>query len=172
MAKRRPKRGLEMGMARPADPYAGGLFAAKGPSQRQQRVGESLRRALADILIRGDAHDPELARHSIIVTEVRASPDLRHATVFVSALGGREEEAALEALAKNRGLLRKLLSREVTLKYSPELHFERDQSFDQMDETRRLLDQDDVRRDLGSRDGEPDESDLRGSDSPDSDKPD
>ena len=135
-------------MARPADPYAGGLAPAGGRSQRQHRVGESLRRALSDILMRGDAHDPELSRHSIIVTEVRASPDLRHATVFVSALGGREEEEALVALAKNRGILRKLLSREVTLKYSPELHFERDQSFDRMDETRRLLDQDEVKRDL------------------------
>ena len=152
MAKRRPKRGFDAGMARPADPYAGGMAPASARSQRQHRVGESLRRALSDILMRGDAHDPELARHSLIVTEVRTSPDLRHATVFVSALGGREEEAALAALAKNRGILRKLLSREVTLKYSPELHFERDQSFDQMDETRRLLDQDEVKRDLGGDD--------------------
>ena len=111
MAKRRSKRGFDAGMARPSDPYAGGVPHAKGSSQRQQRVGESMRRALSDILMRGDAHDPELSRHSIIVTEVRASPDLRHATVFVSALGGREEEAALEALARNRGALRRLLSR-------------------------------------------------------------
>ena len=139
---------MEFGGARPADPYAGGVLPSKGPSQRQQRVGESLRRALSDILLRGDAHDPELARHSITVTEVRASPDLRHATVFVLPLGGRDEEAAMAALAKNRGALRSLLSREVTLKYAPELHFERDASFDRMDETRRLLESDEVRRDL------------------------
>lgn len=143
-------------MARPADPFGGGAMHAKGPSQRQQRVGESMRRALSEILMQGDAHDPELARHSIIVTEVRASPDLRHATVFVSALGGRDEEAALEALGRNRGRLRKLLSREITLKYSPELHFERDQSFDRMDETRRLLDREDVRRDLAAPSAEHD----------------
>lgn len=156
MAKRRNRRSLDG--PSPADPFAGGAHSAKGPSQRQQRVGESLRRALSDILMRGDAHDPELSRHSLIVTEVRASPDLRHATVFVSALGGREEAAALEALAKNRGTLRRLLSREITLKYSPELHFERDASFDRMDETRRLLDRREVRRDLDPQTGgsEPD----------------
>lgn len=155
MAKRRAKRGSDFGMARPADPFAGGASHAKGPSQRQQRVGESMRRALSDILMRGDAHDPELSRHSIIVTEVRASPDLRHATVFVSSLGGREEDAALAALGRNRGALRRLLSREVTLKYAPELHFERDQSFDRMDETRRLLEQEDVRRDIAAKDSDP-----------------
>ncbi|MEM9724801.1 MAG: 30S ribosome-binding factor RbfA [Pseudomonadota bacterium] len=122
--------------------------SAKGPSQRQQRVGESLRRALSDILMRGDAHDPDLARHSITVTEVRASPDLKQATVYVLPLGGRDADAALEALRRNRGGLRALLGRAVTLKYTPELHFQRDDSFDRMDETRRLLDQEEVRRDL------------------------
>lgn len=146
MAKRRAKRGLELGAAQPSDPL--GHLAARGPSQRQQRVGESLRRALSDILMRGEAHDPDLARHSITVTEVRTSPDLRHATVFVLPLGGRDEHAALEALIRNRGALRTLLSKAVTLKYAPELHFERDASFDRMDETRRLLAREDVRRDL------------------------
>lgn len=145
MAKRRPKRPLETA---PADPFAESGLSGKGPSQRQQRVGETLRRALADILMRGEAHDPELARHSITVSEVRTSPDLRHATVFVLPLGGRDEAEALAALERNRGALRRLVSRAVTLKYAPELHFERDASFDRMDETRRLLESAAVRRDV------------------------
>lgn len=120
------------------------------PGQRQLRVGETIRRALSDILLRGDAHDPELARHSITVTEVRTSPDLRHATVFFLPLGGREEEAAEAALNANAGALRHLLARAIELKYSPELHFVIDRSFDRMDETNRLLGDDRVRRDLES----------------------
>lgn len=155
MAKRRLRRssaagdGAAMGAA--LSPAAAGLGAQ---SQRQQRVGETLRRALSDILMRGEAHDPDLARHSITVTEVRASPDLRQATVYVLPLGGRDEEAALEALRRNRGALRKLVSRAVTLKYAPDLQFRRDDSFDRMDETRRLLDQETVRRDLEARPNE------------------
>ncbi|MEL6979236.1 MAG: 30S ribosome-binding factor RbfA [Pseudomonadota bacterium] len=152
MAKRRPRRNGQASPS-PADPYpsAAGLGAQ---SQRQQRVGEMLRRALSEILMRGETHDPELGRHSITVTEVRASADLRQATVYVTPLGGREEDEALEALARNRGALRKLVSRAVTLKFAPELRFRLDESFDRMDETRRLLDQERVRRDLESDAGE------------------
>lgn len=125
-----------------------------GPSQRQLRVGENLRRALSDILLRGDAHDPDLSRHSITVSEVRASPDLRQATVFVLPLGGRDAEAALAALRRNAPELRRLLVRAVTLKYAPDLRFVLDESFDRMDAARRLLDDDDVRRDTGRRDAD------------------
>lgn len=122
---------------------------AGAPSHRQLRVGENIRRALSDILLRGDTHDPDLTRHSITVSEVRTSPDLRQATVFVLPLGGRDAEAALAALQRNAAELRRLVVRAVTLKYAPELRFVLDESFDRMDAARRLLDEETVRRDTG-----------------------
>ncbi len=122
--------------------------AARGPSQRQLRVGELMRRTLADVLARGDIHDPELARLSITVSEVQASPDLKVATVHVMPLGGEEQDTALAALRRNAGTLRRLVTREMTLKYAPELRFRIDQTFARMDATRRLLDSPEVRRDL------------------------
>ena len=119
-----------------------------GPSQRQLRVGELIRRTLSDVLNRGDVHDPELNRLSITVGEVRTSPDLRVATVFVLPLGGEGRDVAIEALNRNRGELRRQLNRSLTLKHSPELRFVIDETFDRMDETRRLLESDEVQRDL------------------------
>ncbi len=119
-----------------------------GPSQRQLRVAELIRRALSDVLARGDIHDPDLAHVSITVGEVRTSPDLRNATVFVLPLGGANTEAVLKALDRNRGELRRAVTKAVKLKFSPELKFLMDRSFDQMDETRRLLGRAEVRRDL------------------------
>lgn len=117
------------------------------PGQRQLRVGETIRRALSEILLRGEAHDPELSRHSITVTEVRTSPDLRHATVFFLPLGGRESAEAEAALNANAGALRRLVTKAIELKYSPELHFVIDESFDRMDAANRLLNDERVRRD-------------------------
>ncbi|MEM7472806.1 MAG: 30S ribosome-binding factor RbfA [Pseudomonadota bacterium] len=125
-------------------------FSGAGPSQRQLRVGELIRRTLADVLNRGDIHDPDLNRMSITVSEVRTSPDLKIATVFVLPLGGEKRKEAIEALARNKGELRRALSKEMTMKYSPDLRFVLDESFDRMDETSRLLRQDNVRRDVDS----------------------
>jgi ribosome-binding factor A len=122
--------------------------AAAGPTQRQRRVGEAVRRALSDILMRGEAHEPDLEGLSLTVTEVRPSPDLRQATVYVMPLGGREPERALEALTKARGRLRGLVGRRIETRQTPELRFVLDASFDRMDETRALLSQERVRRDL------------------------
>ncbi|MDT0681069.1 30S ribosome-binding factor RbfA [Roseicyclus sp. F158] len=119
-----------------------------GPSQRQLRVGELIRRTLSDVLARGDIHDPELQRLSITVGEVRTSPDLKVATAFVLPLGGRGAEEALAALRRNRAELRRAVSKEMTLKFSPELRFSLDETFDQMDRTRALFDSDVVRRDV------------------------
>ncbi|MEM6407856.1 MAG: 30S ribosome-binding factor RbfA [Pseudomonadota bacterium] len=124
--------------------------AGAGPSQRQLRVGELIRRTLADVLNRGDIHDPDLNRLSITVSEVRTSPDLKIATVFVLPLGGEKRKETIEALARNKGELRRALSKEMTMKYSPDLRFVLDESFDRMDETSRLLRQDNVRRDVDS----------------------
>ncbi len=120
----------------------------KGPSQRQLRVGELIRRTLAGVLARGDVHDPDLNRMSIPVGEGRTSPDLRVATAFVLPLGGQGRDEALAALRRNSKELRRAVSKELTLKFSPELRFALDETFDQMDETNRLLRQDTVRRDV------------------------
>ena len=119
-----------------------------GPSQRQLRVGELIRRRLAEVLARGDVHDPDLNRLSITVGEVRTSPDLKIATAYVLPLGGEGKEDALKLLARNRGELRRVIGKSLGLKYTPDLRFRLDETFDQMDETRRLFDQDDVRRDV------------------------
>lgn len=120
----------------------------RGPTQRQLRVGELIRRALADILTRGELYDPDIAHMSITVGEVRTSPDLRQATVHVLPLGGQGGDVAIAALNRNKGELRRLLNKSLTLKFSPELRFELDRTFDQMDETRRLLSQDTVAQDV------------------------
>ena len=107
-----------------------------------------IRRVLAQVLAKGDIHDPDLNRLSITVGEVRASPDLRRATAYVLPLGGDHRAEALEALNRNRHELRRAVAKAVSLKYSPELRFVIDDSYDRIDNTRRLLSQDDVRRDL------------------------
>ncbi|MBF9029578.1 30S ribosome-binding factor RbfA [Rhodobacterales bacterium HKCCE3408] len=119
-----------------------------GPSQRQLRVGELIRRTLSDVLNRGDVHDPELNAMSITVGEVRTSPDLKVATVYVMPLGGGGREEAIAALKRNRGELRRAVTREMTLKYAPDLRFVIDETFDRMDETRRLFAEPKVRRDI------------------------
>lgn len=123
-----------------------------GPSQRQQRVGENIRRALSDILMRGETHDPELGRRSITVSEVRCSPDLKRATAYVQPLGGEDPAGAVALLTKNAGALRRLLGREVRLKYAPELHFVIDDTFDRMDDARRMLNDPQVRADVAKED--------------------
>ena len=123
-----------------------------GPSQRQLRVGELIRRTLSDVLLRGDVHDPDLNRHSITVGEVRTSPDLKVATAYVLPLGGRDADEALAALRRNTRELRHLVSKEMTLKYAPDLRFVLDETFDRMDDTRRLFEQDRVRRDVEQND--------------------
>ena len=120
-----------------------------GPSQRQLRVGELIRRSLSEVLARGDVHDPDLNRLSITVGEVRTSPDLKVATVYVLPLGGTGQDDVIELLARNKGQLRSIIGKKLALKFAPDLRFRIDKTFDQMDETRRLFAQDKVRRDIG-----------------------
>lgn len=119
-----------------------------GPSQRQLRVGELIRRTLSDVLLRGDIHDPDLNRMSITVGEVRTSSDLKVATAYILPLGGQGADEALSALRRNRGELRRAVTKDMTLKFAPELRFAIDDTFDRMDDTRRLFDRPDVKRDL------------------------
>lgn len=126
----------------------------RGPSQRQLKVGEVIRRAVSDLLMRGDLHDPELERFSITVSEARVSPDLRHADIYVMPLGGEGVSEVLALLERNRPEIRRAVTREVKLKFSPDLRFHEDRSFDRMDETRRLLNQPRVRQDLSEDEDE------------------
>lgn len=120
-----------------------------GPSQRQLRVGETIRRALSDVLARGDVHDPDLNRLSITVGEVRTSPDLKIATAYVLPLGGQGQEEVIALLARNKGELRRLVAKKLSLKFAPDLRFQLDETFDRMDETREMLSRAEVRRDTG-----------------------
>ena len=132
-----------------------------GPSQRQLRVGELIRRTLSDVLNRGDIHDPELNSMSITVGEVSCSPDLKVATVYVMPLmGSAKVEDAIAALARNKGELRHRIAAGMTLKYAPDLRFRPDETFDRLDETRRMFNDPKVRRDVDA----PDEGSDEGSD--------
>ena len=122
--------------------------SSTGPGQRQLRVGELIRRTLSEVLLRGDIHDPDLNRMSITVGEVRVNPDLRVATIYVLPLGGQGKDEVLKLLARNKGEIRRIIGKKLTLKFVPELRFQLDETFDRMDETRRLFAQDEVRRDL------------------------
>ncbi|MEO9649473.1 MAG: 30S ribosome-binding factor RbfA [Roseobacter sp.] len=125
-----------------------------GPSQRQLRVGETIRRALSEVLARGDVHDTDLNRLSITVGEVRASPDLKIATAYVLPLGGRGQDEVIGLLSRNKGELRRMVAKKLTLKFAPDLRFRLDESFDRMDETREMLGREEVRRDTGGAESE------------------
>lgn len=129
-------------------------FAGKGPSQRQLRVGELIRRVMSDVLNRGEIHDPDLENASITVGEVVLSNDLKIATVYVMPLGGGDVQAIIAALARNKGELRHRVAKEMTLKYAPDLRFRPDETFDRLDETRRLFSDEKVQRDLRADDGD------------------
>jgi ribosome-binding factor A len=126
----------------------------KGPTVRALRVGEQVRHILSDILARGDVHDDLLARHPVSVTEVRMSSDLRHATVFVKSLLGKEEEAVLKALRTNTAWLQKSVAEKMTMKYAAKLKFLSDESFDEASHIDKLLRDPKVARDLGNGEGE------------------
>ena len=121
----------------------------EGRSVRLLRVGEQVRHALSEILMRGDVHDDVLASHSVSVTEVRMSPDLRHATVFVKPLLGADEAEVLAALKRNVRYLRGEVSKRVNTKFAAMLTFLPDESFDEGSHMDRSLRSPEVARDLG-----------------------
>jgi len=132
-----------------------GRSKGKAPSQRQLRVGEELRHVLAELLGRGDLHDPALAGKSITVSEVRSSPDMRHATVFVMPLGGLGDvNEIVGALNHAAPYLSHELGRRITMKYTPSLRFELDRVFEEAQHIEALLHQPAVARDLGHDDAE------------------
>ena len=121
---------------------------SEGPSVRVLRVGEQVRHILSEILARGDVHDDILATHPVSVTEVRMSPDLRHATVFVKPLLGKDEEAVLKALRTNTAYLQREVAHRIRMKYAAKLKFLADESFDEASHIDKLLRDPKVLRDL------------------------
>ncbi|MGC1444203.1 MAG: 30S ribosome-binding factor RbfA [Xanthobacteraceae bacterium] len=130
-----------------------------GGSQRQLRVGELIRHELAEILSRGDIHDPVVEAHMITVPEVRMSPDLRLATIYVMPLGGRDATDVVAALERNKRYIRGEIARRVNLKFAPEIRFRVDERFDEAERIEKLLRTPVVQRDLKSEKESSDEKD-------------
>ncbi|MEO1205201.1 MAG: 30S ribosome-binding factor RbfA [Pseudomonadota bacterium] len=121
----------------------------KGPSQRQLRVGEMIRHALSQLLVRGEIHDEELASSVITITEVRMSPDLKLATAYVRPLGNQNAAAIVKALARHAKFIRGAIAPKVNLKYAPQFRFREDDVFDEAQRIDELLNSPQVRRDVG-----------------------
>jgi ribosome-binding factor A len=121
-----------------------------GPSQRQLRVGELIRHALAEMFSRGDIHDPVIEGHMITVPEVAMTADLRLATIYVMPLGGRDATPVIEALERNKKFLRGEIARRINLKFAPEIRFRADERFDEAERIEKILRTPAVKRDLES----------------------
>jgi len=122
--------------------------SASGGSQRQLRVGEAVRHAVAEILLHGRVHDEDLDGHTITVPEVRMSPDLKLATIYVMPLGGRDIDVVIAALDRNKKFLRGEVARRVNLKFAPDIRFRADDRFDEAERIDKLLRTPAVQRDL------------------------
>ncbi len=120
---------------------------AKAPSQRMLRIGELVRHKLAEMLSRGDIHDDVLASHVITIPEVRLTPDLKLATVYVMPLGGNDVKPVIEALKRNKKYIRTEVAKTLNLRYAPDLRFREDETFEEATRIDRLLDSERVRQD-------------------------
>jgi ribosome-binding factor A len=129
----------------------------RGPSQRQLRVGEVLRHSLSEILTRGEVRDPDLEGVSVTVTQVKPAGDMRHATVFVEPLGGKNAKTIVAALNRHKGFIRGLMGKTITLKFTPELRFLEDTSFAEAEKIETLLKSSRVQKDLQEHTDEHDE---------------
>lgn len=129
----------------------------RGPSQRQLRVGEMLRHALAELLRRDEIRDPDLSGISVTVTQVKPSPDMRHATAFVEPLGGKNAKAVVDALNRHKGFIRGEIGHQIALKFTPDFRFVEDTSFAEAQKIETLLKSSRVARDLAAEDSEDDE---------------
>ncbi|HEY1736848.1 MAG TPA: 30S ribosome-binding factor RbfA [Methylovirgula sp.] len=120
------------------------------PSQRMLRVGELIRHSLSDLLTRGAIMDPVLQGHVVTIPDVRMSPDLKHATIYVVPLGGKDAKEVIDALEKNRKFIRGEIAHRVNLKFAPELRFRSDDSFEYGSKIDAIFDSPEVKRDLAS----------------------
>ena len=123
----------------------------KGPSQRQLRIGELIRHKLAEMLSRGEIHDDVLASHVITIPEVRISPDLKLATVYVMPLGGSDLRPVIDALTRNKKYIRAEVAHTLNLRYAPDLRFREDETFEEATRIDRLLDSPHVRQDTAKK---------------------
>jgi ribosome-binding factor A len=131
-------------MTRPASDSRGHV-----PSHRQLRVGELIRHAMADILQRGEVHDPDLEGMVVTVPEVRVTPDLKLATIFLMPLGGKGADTVVATFERNKRFLRGEISHRINLRYAPDIRFQLDTSFEEGDRIDALLRKPEVKRDLG-----------------------
>ena len=129
-------------------PQTKGRGGPQGPSQRQLRAGELVRHALVEIFREEDINDPVLSGVSVTVPEVRVNPDLRHATVFVEPLGGENADEVVKALNRHSRFIRGHLGRSIELRFTPDLHFRHDESFNEAARMAKLFDDPRVRQDL------------------------
>jgi ribosome-binding factor A len=132
-------------------PRAHHAKSERGTSQRQLRVGELVRHVLADLLARGEVHDPVIEGHVITIPEVRMTADLRLATIYAMPLGGRDADAVLAALNRNRRFLRGEIARRVNLKFAPDIRFAIDDRFAEAERIEKLLRTPAIQRDLGNK---------------------
>ena len=130
-----------------------GGASAKGPSQRMLRVGELIRHKVAEMLVRGELHDDVIAGHSITIPEVRLSPDLKLATVYVMPLGGKDIKPVIEALMRHRKYIRAQVAHTLDLRYAPDLRFREDETFEEATRIDRLLDSPKVKQDTMKKEG-------------------
>jgi ribosome-binding factor A len=142
-------------MSRPSHPRRpvrharrGGSDIKGGPSQRQLRVGEALRHALAEVLRENEIRDPELEGVSVTITQVKPSPDMRYATVYCEPLGGQNAKAIVAALNRHKGFLRGEMGHLITMKFTPDLRFVEDESFAEAQKIETILKSPEVQRDL------------------------
>lgn len=131
----------------------------QGPSQRQLRVGEMLRHALADVLRENDIRDPDLEGVSVTITQVKPSPDMRYATVYCEPLGGKNAKEIVAALNRHKGFLRGEMGHRIAMKFTPDLRFVEDQSFAEAEKIETILKSPEVQRDLTASDDEDEEED-------------
>ena len=125
--------------------------AAKAPSQRMLRIGELVRHKIAEMLVRGDIHDEVIASHSIMIPEVRISPDMKLATVYVMPLGGSDMKPVIAALERNKKYIRAQVAHTLNLRYAPDLRFHEDKTFEEATRIDRLLDSPHVRQDVAKK---------------------
>ena len=140
-------------------PHSTRRGASQGPSQRQLRVGEMLRHALADVLRDNDIRDPELGGVSVTITQVKPSPDMRYATVFCEPLGGQNAKAIIAALNRHKGFLRGEMGHRISTKFTPDLRFVEDESFAEAQKIETILKSPAVQRDLTATDENEDSDD-------------
>jgi len=125
-----------------------------GGSQRQLRVGELVRHAIADMLTRGEVHDPVIEGHLITVPEVRMSPDLKLATIYVMPMGGRDASEVVAAFEKHKKFLRAEIAHRINLKFAPDIRFRMDDRFAEAERIDKLLRSPEIARDLKHEDEE------------------